>query len=232
MQRSYSLEELAKFLNRSSKDVKKLVEKEILKGRKVQGNWMFSIADVVSWMEQEMTRGESDQTEQLEDVVASASEEAANEIALSDLLSVESIDTEFAAKTKSSVINEIVKLGERVGKLWDGKAMSEALREREEMTSTALENGAAILHPRRPQPSIIGEDFLALAISYRPIPFGGNRETDVFFLLCCQNDTSYLRTLGKLARTIKTPGFLTALRECPDAAAVHDLIKQTENDLN
>jgi PTS system nitrogen regulatory IIA component len=112
--------------------------------------------------------------------------------------------------------------------------MAKALLEREEMASTALDHGVAIMHPRRPQADIISDDFLTLAIARKPVPFGGGfaNETDVFFLLCCQTDVSYLRTLGKLARTLKTPGFLDELRQCPDAEAVVDLFRKTEQELS
>ncbi len=234
MQHSYSLSELAKFLNRTEKEVQRLADKEILKGRKVQGSWVFSLPDVVLWMEHEMTQVSTTQTEQLENAVSDSSDEPSETISLSAILSPESIDLKFPAKTKSSVLNEIVKLGVDVGKLWDDKAMAEALRERESMSSTALDNGVAILHPRRPQANIIAEDFLALAISSRSIPFGGDRgvETNVFFLLCCQTDESYLRTLGKLARLLKVSGFLDALRECESPYEALDLIEKTENELN
>lgn len=234
MQHSYSLTELAKFLNRTDKEIQKLADKGILKGRKVQGTWIFSLPDVVLWMENEMTQVSTDETEQLEHAVVKASDEAPATVELSSLISPESIDLSFSAKTKSSVLNEIVKLGEDVGKLWDGKMMAAALREREDMSSTALENGVAILHPRRPQANILAEDFLALAITSRAIPFGGGRdnETDVFFLLCCQTDASYLRALGKLARVLKFPDFLDQLRECETSGEVIELIKKTESKLD
>lgn len=234
MQHSYSLEELAKFLKRSEKEIKKLAEKEIIKGRKAQGTWVFSLPDVVAWMEQEMTHMETEQTAKLEQAVSAGVSEDLENISLKDLLSIDSIDLALSAKTKASIINEIVQIGERTGKLWDAVTMAKALREREEMSSTALENGVAILHPRRPQPNIIAEDFLVLAISRNPVPFGGGRdnETDIFFLLCCQTDARYLKTLGKLARVIKTPDFLDSLRNCQDASAVFELLERTENELN
>jgi len=233
MQRTYTLEELSKFLNRSTKEVQKLAEKEILKGRKVQGKWTFALPDVVLWMENEMTRLAEEETAQLEEVVASDAE-VVEEVSLAALLDEAAIDLQFAAKTKASVLREMPKLAEKTGKLWDADQMAEALREREEMASTALDVGAAILHPRRPQADILAEDFLALGISPRGVPFGGGFDnlTDVFFLLCCQTDASYLRALGRLARVLRQPGFLDSLRQCADAYEVKKLIVATEQELN
>ena len=233
MQRAYTLEELAKFLNRSSKEIQKLAEKDILKGRKVQGKWNFALPDVVLWMENEMTRLAEEETAQLEEVVSS-DEEIVDEVSLDALLDVNAIDLQFAAKTKASVLREMAKLAENTGKLWDAEQMAEALREREEMASTALDVGAAILHPRRPRPDLLGEDFLALGVSPRGVPFGGGFDnlTDVFFLLCCQTDANYLRALGRLARVLRQPGFLDSLRECSDPYEVKKLIVAAERELN
>lgn len=233
MQRAYTLEELAKFLNRSTKEVQKLAEKDILKGRKVQGKWNFALPDVVLWMENEMTRLKEEETAQLEEVVSS-DDEIVDEVSLDSLLDVGAIDLQFAAKTKASVLREMAKLAENAGKLWDAEQMAEALREREEMASTALDVGAAILHPRRPRPDLLAEDFLALGVARRGVPFGGGFDnlTDVFFLLCCQTDASYLRALGRLARVMRQPGFLDSLRECSDPIEAKNLIVATERELN
>lgn len=233
MQRSYTLGELAKFLHRSEKEIERLASSGTLRGRKLKGDWIFSLPDVVLWMESEMIQVDSQQTVILEDAVGSSSDDENYSISLSNILDIDSIELSFSAKTKVSVINEIVKLGERVGKLWDPVEMARELKEREEMNSTAIDSGVAILHPRRPQPNIISEDFLALAVSRTPIPFGGgfNNNTDVFFLLCCQTDTSYLRTLGKLARVLKSQGFLDNLRECDAPVSVLELLEKTENEL-
>ena len=50
------------------------------------------------------------------------------------------------------------------------------------MHSTALDNGVALLHPRRPMPAILAEAVLALGITPGGIPFGsGGSLTDIFF---------------------------------------------------
>ena len=108
--------------------------------------------------------------------------------------------------------------------------MREAIRAREDLAPTTLENGIALLHPRRPMPSILGQAFVALGCTPNGIPFGGGRGglTDVFFLICSVSDRGHLRTLARLSRTIGSPGFLDRLRQAPDAATAHQLIAETE----
>ncbi len=232
MQRIYTLEELARFLNRRPKDLIKLAEKDLLHGRKVQGNWTFALPDVVLWMERELTQVDNDTKERLENAVASVAEEH-EDVEFRELLSEQLVELSFPARTKASVVAEITKIAETSGMLWDADAMAKALREREEMASTALENGVAILHPRRPQPDIIAQDFLVVAIAPCGVPFGGGHAnlTDLFFLLCCQSDASYLRSLGRLARVLNTPGFLDQLRESTTPSEVVDLLARTADSL-
>ena len=46
----------------------------------------------------------------------------------------------------------MVQLAAETGWLWDPRAMADAVRSREEMHSTALENGVALLTPGGPWP--------------------------------------------------------------------------------
>ena len=209
MQRTYTLDELAKFLKRHPKELKKLADNGRLLGRKHQGEWIFALADVVQWMERELTHIDDDARAGMENAVASVAEED-EDVAFRDLIYKNAITVSFPARTRSSVLSEIAKMAEDAGLLWDAAQMSQALAEREEMESTALENGVAILHPRRPTPNLIAQDFLAVAISRSGVPFGGPHGTlsDVFFLLCCRSDVCYLRSLSRLSRILNVPSTL------------------------
>ena len=81
------------------------------------------------------------------------------------------------------------------GRLWDAAKMAEAVTAREAIVSTALDNGVAMLHPRRPQASLLADATLALGLTPGGIPFGGagGRMTDVFFLIAATSDHEHLR---------------------------------------
>ncbi len=108
--------------------------------------------------------------------------------------------------------------------------MSEAIRAREDMQPTALENGVALLHPRRPMPGILGEPFVALCRSMQRIPFGGSHGqlTDIFFLVCSLDDRTHLRTLAKVARLISDAEFLEFFRGGAGPDAVYSFIVDHE----
>ena len=88
--------------------------------------------------------------------------------------------------------------------------MVEAVRAREELHPTALDSGVALLHPRRPMPSILGGPILAMARTERGIPFGGRHgaDTDLFFLICSIDDRDHLQTLARLSRLAVDPDLL------------------------
>ncbi len=107
----------------------------------------------------------------------------------------------------------MTQLAARNGLLWDPKKMAEAIRSREQLQTTALDNGAALMHPRRPLASILAEPVLAVGIALQGIPFGGRGGlTDVFFLICSTDDRGHLRTLARLSRLIASEDLLSALR--------------------
>jgi PTS system nitrogen regulatory IIA component len=152
---------------------------------------------------------------------------------LSEFMTVEAIEVPLLARTRGSVIREMCRLAASTGLLWDAETMAEAVQARESLHPTALENGVALLHPRRPQVSILADSLVALGISPQPIPFGNaaGHLTDVFFLICSTDDQVHLRILARLARLVSDEVFLTMLRSTTSPAEALELIRTTEVDL-
>ena len=67
-------------------------------------------------------------------------------------------------------LEEMVELATRTGMLWDPVRMIEAVQAREQLQSTAMPNGVALLHPRRPLADVLGEPLLALGVSPQGAP--------------------------------------------------------------
>jgi len=230
----FGIESLAAYLHLSPQQVTRLADRGKLPGRKVAGEWRFSRAEIHHWLEARI--GLSD--DELVDVegVLEAQDRAdrQEQILIARLLPPEAIEIPLRARTRNSVFTAMVDVAARTGWLWDPAKMVQAVRAREDMYSTALDNGVALLHPRRPMPSILGQAFLALGCTPTGIPFGGSRGglTDVFFLICSVEDRGHLKTLARLSRVISSPGFLDELRQAPHATAAHQLIAQTEAGLS
>jgi PTS system nitrogen regulatory IIA component len=176
--------------------------------------------------------GAEEELHKLEGAIGGRSD-AADAWSVAGLLPAGAIDVALPARTRNSVLEAMVDLAARTGWLWDPAKMVESVRNREEMHPTALENGVALLHPRRPLPQILEQPFLALGRTDRGVPFGGSRGvlTDLFFLICSADDTGHLRALARLSRLIGAAGFLEELRAAPDARQVHELIAAREQAL-
>jgi PTS system nitrogen regulatory IIA component len=222
----FDVERLAAYLHLMPSAVVKLAERGKLPGRRVAGSWRFSAAEIHHWMEDRIGLSDDEELVHVEGALDRAGgHEIDGEISIAALLRPETIAAPLAARTRTSVITQMAQLAANTHLLWDAEAMAEAVRAREEMHSTALDNGVALLHPRRPMGSILAEAILALGITAGGIPFGNDgRLTDIFFLICSTSDHEHLRILARLSRVINDGDFLAALRGASNAAEVERLV--------
>ncbi len=231
----FGIESLAAYLHVDPAQVLRLAERGKLPGRKVAGQWRFAQAEVHHWLEHRIGLSSDEELVHMEGVLrraAGKTDESA--ISIADMLPLEAIAIPLAARTRGSVITSMVELAARTGWLWDTAKMAEAVRAREDLLPTALENGVALLHPRRPLANILGQAFLAFGRTDRGLPFGAPRGvlTDLFFLICSVDDGGHLRVLARLSRLIGDPALVDELRHAPDAAAVLEAIAQREAKLS
>ncbi len=228
-QEDFDIERLAAYLHMMPAAVVKLAERGKLPGRRVGGEWRFSAAEIHHWLEDRIGLSDDEALFHMEGALDRAAETDVDAICVSRLLRMEAIAVPLNARTRTSVITNMTELAAATHLLWDAEKMAEAVRAREEMHSTALDNGVALLHPRRPMPAILDEAVLALGITPGGIPFGSSGSlTDIFFLICSTSDHEHLRILARLSRVINDPDFLWAMREVKDAAALHRLIQDRE----
>ena len=226
----YDEQSLATFLHLTPGQVRKMADRGKLPGRRVGSQWRFSQAEIHEWFEQRIGASDQQELDQVERMLNNNPRDhrSLETITVSDLLAVDNVYIPFLVRTKKSVIQRICDQTAATGRLWDPVKMAEALFSREELHPTALGNGVALLHPRRPMASIIGDPFLALGITSSGIPFGGPRGclTDVFFLIGSTSEPVHLRVLARLSRLLQQPEFLPSLREADSADAAYDLICQ------
>ena len=228
-QEDFDIDSLAVYLHLTPQQVTRLADRGRLPGRKVAGRWKFSKAEMHHWLEERIGLSDEGELVEVEDVLQrSAGAERHREICIAELLPIEAIAVPLPARTRNSVITRMVELAAGTGWLWDPVKMIEAVRAREDMQPTALENGVALLHPRRPMSRILSQPFLALGCTGSGVPFGGGGLTDVFFLICSMEERGHLRALARLSRLLTLRGFVDALRDAADADAAHQLIADAE----
>jgi PTS system nitrogen regulatory IIA component len=224
------LEQVADYLQRDQREVSKLANRGHLPGRKVAGEWRFARAEINYWIETQLPAYTEEQLHALEtrDVPTPGEEPL-----LAELLAKESVAVPLLAATRASVLKELVRLAEQSWQVYDPAVILEAIRQREEMGTTALENGVALPHPRRPLASALGESVIAYGRTASGIPFGAARGelTDIFFLVCCRDESTHLRILARLSRLLLRPGFLDELRAAATPEETWSLIAEAESDL-
>ncbi len=218
------LAELARYLQRDAREVARLADRGKLPGRKVGGEWRFSRAEITQWVETELPRLTDEQLVKLE---------GEEEPIVGTLLTEECIAVPLAARTKASVLQQLVATAECSWQVYKPDAILEALKQREEMISTALENGVAIPHPRRPLPNALGKSIIAYGRTTAGIPFGDPRGTltDIFFLVCCRDDRTHLHALARISRLLLRPGLLDQLRSAKTPAETYRLLEAAEREM-
>lgn len=231
----FDIHSLATFLHLTPPEVEKMANRGKLPGRRIAGKWRFSRAEIHHWFEDQI--GVSDERElvQVEKVLVKHQSDSLNsDVRIGDLMSASTISIPLVAKTRNSVITAICTRSVESGLLWDGETMADAIRAREQLHPTALENGVALLHPRRPQIDLMAEPFIALGITPGGIPFGGPRGvlTDIFFLIASCDEPGHLRVLARISRLIGCQSFLEQLRVANNSHDALTLIADTEDSLD
>jgi len=223
------LNQLATYLQRDAREVSRMASRGYLPGHKVSGEWRFHPAEINHWIETQMHA----YTEQELTALESGPKRVTEQPLLSGMLTESTTAVPLHASSRASVLKELVRLAEQSWHVYDAEAVLEAIKQREEMGSTALDSGVAVPHPRRALPKALGDHVMAYGRTMNPIPFGSGRSglTDIFFLVCCRDDRTQLRVLARLSRLMLRPGFVDELRAAATPAETLQVIEAAESEL-
>lgn len=219
-----TLKQLAEHLQLSERTIYRLLGRGQLPGFKVGGHWRFRRAVVDYWLDLRMGRMNS------ADLWALEAEWEAPALSLSSALALENAFLPLPLGSRREIIAaliESVSFPEPV----DLDEIKERVWEREQLASTATEDGVAFLHTARWEPRTLHRgDLLAIGRLPTPVDFGalGGGLTDILFLFLARDARQHLLFLAKAARLCRHPGFLAAMRAMPSAAAVVALVRNTE----
>src|ERR1051326_2518397 len=110
-----TLDELARHIGMDAREVKRLADKGTLPGQLVAGQWRFNHAALLDWLQRELhTLGDED-IQNLE----RATTDQPDQILLGTLIPTEAVEINLAARSKASVLRELVNLVERTRLLYD-----------------------------------------------------------------------------------------------------------------
>jgi PTS system nitrogen regulatory IIA component len=223
--RNMTLDELARHIGMDARIVRKWVEKGRMPGQMVGGDWRFNRAALLDWLQREMHAMDEVHVRNLERAMRDAEEAHI----ISAYLPTEAVEMNLPARSRASVLRELVRVAERTGLVYDSKEIIAALEEREGLAPTALARGIAFPHPRRPLPYATAEPLITLARVPAGIPFSApdGRLTDLFVMVCANDERQHLGMLARLAMMFSTD-LPDQLRQVDDATEALRLVLATE----
>jgi nitrogen PTS system EIIA component len=155
------------------------------------------------------------------------------EVGVSGLLAAGAILPRLDARTKPSVLRALLASAEATGRVNDSTALRESVEARERLCSTALPGGVAVPHPLHHEPYQFEGSFVILARTAQPVPFGApdGLTTDLFWLLCCDDERAHLRWLARVCMLCHHTSLLVELRELDETADMQAAVVRAELDL-
>lgn len=228
---TFNVAELADYLHLSASDVDRLLRESDLPREERGEKLLFRRSEIDAWASQRILGLPGKRLDDYHEKTMRGTREIFPEHALiPELLARPHINLELPSKTRSSVVREMVALAETTGKVFDPRELLESVEAREELCSTALPGGLALLHARHYDPYRFETSFLVLGRTIQSIPFGApdGAPTRLFFLICCQDDRIHLHTLARLCLIATKTKILEQLYEVPDAATAYDALLAAE----
>lgn len=138
----------------------------------------------------------------------------------------ENIFLDFTAENKYDAIRILSEKAKDLKLVRDARWLYEVVVAREELVSTAIGNGVALLHPRHLHPSKIKTPSILFGRSSEPVDFDApdNKPVNIFFMLLLHNDKQHLFSLSYISRLVMDQDVLKRLTEAADATEIHQLL--------
>jgi len=150
-------------------------------------------------------------------------------VKLSHVFLANSIKAPLEGVDKEEVIEELVDLLVRNGRVSDRDAALDAINQREAKGSTGIGNGIALPHAKY---TGLGQLTGVIGISEEGVEFDAidDKPVQVVFLVLADASTPgpHLECLAQISRHLSVPGFYKRLIGCAGAEEVFNLLKSEE----
>ncbi len=229
-----SIKEVATYLHLAVSDIEPLVRQREIPFQKQGDRVIFKRAEIDAWASQRILTLPSKRLAAYHSKSSSKVLEFSPGAALMPaLVTLDRLKAALPSKTRASAIRDLVAIAEKTDLVSDKTELLRMIEEREQLCSTALPNGLAILHPRHHDPYMFAESFMILARAVQPIHFGSEdgTPTDLFFLVCCQDDRLHLHTLARLCTMCMETPLLENLRAADFETDMLDCILNAEEEV-
>ena len=229
--RTFGIDEVARYLHLSRADLDRLVKDQDIPFERHGERLVFRKVEVDAWASQRILGMEGRRLAEYHQKSSHGAQQIVPQAAIMpDMIRPEFIEPALTAKTKASVLRQMAALAEKTGCVCDRRALLQGLEAREELCSTGIPGGLALLHSRNPESYLFETAFLALGRTIQQIPFGApdGQSTNLFFLIGCPDDRMHLHTLARLCLMAQKTDLLVDLRQAADADAMCESILAAE----
>lgn len=229
--RLFSLAEAANYLHLPANRVEELARRGAFPCERQGGRLTFWQHDLDQWASLHVLESRDEKLSDFHQRSTAKYHCVSDDAAIvTTLLKPEWIRTKWACRTKASVLRDMVSLAEATGLVCSREELLTSITEREQLCSTALPGGLALLHPRHHEPYMFGDSFLALGKTVGQIPFGSpdGSTTRLFFLICCQDDRIHLHLLARLCMICQHDALLDSLHSTDDPHELYQHLVEAE----
>ncbi len=138
----------------------------------------------------------------------------------------ENIFLDFETENKYDAIRILSENAKDLKLVRDARWLYEVVVAREELISTAIGNGVALLHPRHLHPSKIKTPSILFGRSKEPVDFDApdHKPVNIFFMLLLHNDKQHLFSLSYISKLIMNSDALDKFLSAQDTDAIHEAL--------
>jgi excisionase family DNA binding protein len=138
----------------------------------------------------------------------------------------ENIFLDIHAENKYEAIRVLSEKAKDQKLVRDARWLYEVVVAREELISTAIGNGVALLHPRHLHPSKIKTPSILFARSDTEVDFDApdNKPVKIFFMLLLHNDKQHLFSLSYISKLVMNLQSLTNLETAESIEEIHQVL--------
>jgi len=148
-----------------------------------------------------------------------------------DYFKLENIYMDFDADNKYEAIAIMSKKARDLGIVKDHKWLYEIVVAREELVSTAVGNGVAMLHPRHMHPTKIKTPTVLFGRTRESVEFDApdDKPVNLFFMLLLHNDKQHLFSLSFISKFLMNEANIDLLTNAKTAEEVYNAIVSTKS---
>lgn len=231
---TFNIDQTAAYLHLKREDIDMLVKDREIPFETQGGRIVFRKKDVDRWLSQRiMASSHDDLHDYHKNSSAKVHDLTSHHALIPELCHKEWIKPELHSRTRSSVIRDLVKLSAGTGLLVYEEDLLDSVQRREDVCSTAMPGGFALLHPEHHEPYMFEDSFIVVGKTIKALPFNApdGCMTDVFFMICCQDDRIHLHVLARLCLMCQRTPLVLELRDAVDANEMMDALVQSEHEI-